>query len=449
MSEVGILGGGLTGLTLCSLLENGEILERESECGGLCRSISEDGFTFDCGGSHIIFSRDRNALNFMLSKLKDNVVKCRRNTKIIYKGRLVKYPFENGLADLPLRENFECVASFLAARVKSRLLNALRSYDGGESLHAWLLANFGRGIASKYLIPYNEKIWKISAKEMSASWVDGRVPKPPLRDVLRASLGFNTEGYTHQLNFYYPKRGGIAALIRSLERECKGRIVCDFEVKAIWRENGKWFVSNGEECRRYDKIVATIPVFSIVHSLQRGGESVPASVLRAVNALVFNSLATVMLGLEGLAEEKMSNISWLYIPDADCLPHRVAFPSNYSREVAPEGKAAVLAEITCRDTTKMSDEEIIERTVNDLHRKKILRKEDVCFAKVMRTSPAYIVYDMNYEHNVSVVREYLQRKGIILAGRFAKFEYMNMDACVRNAMEVARMLKTESGNWVK
>ena len=42
---------------------------------------------------------------------------------------------------------------------------------------------------------------------------------------------------------------------------------------------------------------------------------------------------------------------------------------------------------------------------------------------------------------MSVVKEYLQRKGIILAGRFAKFEYMNMDACVRNAMKVARMLK--------
>ena len=55
--------------------------------------------------------------------------------------------------------------------------------------------------------------------------------------------------------------------------------------------------------------------------------------------------------------------------------------------------------------------------------------------------PRFIVYDMNYEHNVSVVREYLQRKGIILAGRFAKFEYMNMDACVRNAIEVAKMLK--------
>ncbi len=50
-----IIGGGLTGVTLARLLtQQGEevvILERdETYGGGLCRSHTTDGFTFDDGG---------------------------------------------------------------------------------------------------------------------------------------------------------------------------------------------------------------------------------------------------------------------------------------------------------------------------------------------------------------------------------------------------------------
>jgi len=55
--KTAILGGGLSGLTLARLLyEKGEdvvVLEAEPAIGGLCRSKSEQGFAFDCGGSHI------------------------------------------------------------------------------------------------------------------------------------------------------------------------------------------------------------------------------------------------------------------------------------------------------------------------------------------------------------------------------------------------------------
>jgi len=96
-----ILGGGLSGITLARLLhENGEeilVLEAEPVYGGLCRSTTEEGFTFDTGGSHIIFSRDEEVLAFMRRVIEENEQRNKRNTKIFYKDRLVTYPFENGL----------------------------------------------------------------------------------------------------------------------------------------------------------------------------------------------------------------------------------------------------------------------------------------------------------------------------------------------------------------
>ena len=53
--KVVIIGGGLAGLSAgYHLLEQEPILfEKESVVGGLCRSFTQDGFTFDCTG-HLI-----------------------------------------------------------------------------------------------------------------------------------------------------------------------------------------------------------------------------------------------------------------------------------------------------------------------------------------------------------------------------------------------------------
>lgn len=71
--KIGVLGGGLSGLTLGYLLkardENVMILEKENEVGGLLRSMEREGYTFDTGGSHIIFSKNDDVLDFMLDLL--------------------------------------------------------------------------------------------------------------------------------------------------------------------------------------------------------------------------------------------------------------------------------------------------------------------------------------------------------------------------------------------
>ncbi|MEA2074120.1 MAG: FAD-dependent oxidoreductase [Euryarchaeota archaeon] len=429
---VGIIGAGLTGLTLGSLIADCEIVEKNSKCGGLCRSLEEDGFTFDWGGSHIIFSKDKRVLNVMLEKLGDNIVKRRRNTKILYKGNYVKYPFENGLSDLPLQDNFECLTGFIEALINNNKRQP-------RNFKEWLYSTFGKGMAEKYLIPYNEKIWKYDTSEMCTVWVDGRVPKPPVEDIIKSSLGIATEGYAHQLNFYYPKEGGINALIRSLEHESRDKIIRNFDVKSIGRENDRWIVSNGIERRSYDKIIATQPIFDVVRAIK----DVPAEIYNALDELKYNSLITVMLGLD---VEHLNDFSWLYIPDGDCLAHRVAFPSNYSKEVAPEGKSAVLAEITYNNgdsIDRLTDDELITRTVEELHKKKIIDKDTVCFTSAKRTRYAYVISDLNYERNTEVIKRFLSRTGIHLVGRFAEFKYLNMDACVRSAMDCAKVMNDE------
>jgi len=425
--NVGILGGGLTGLSVASSLKHeSEVLERESECGGLCRTIVDRDFTFDSGGGHIIFSKDAQVLDYMLSLLGKNVLQQHRNTKIYYKGRYVKYPFENGLSDLSKEENFECLYEFI------KVLTGRKKRP--KNFRDWMLSTFGAGIANKYLIPYNEKIWNYPPEKMSCDWVEGRVPRPPVEDIIKSSLGIETEGYTHQLNFYYPEHGGIQSFIRLIERNAN--VTRKFNVTSVRRKGRKWVVSNGKEEKVYDKLVSTIPVQDLVAAM----EGVPKKVKDAVKRLRYNSVAITLLGYD---VDNLSDKHWVYFPDPKLLFHRIIYLKNYSERTCPPGKSSILAEVTYNEGdkfSKMSDAQVQDYIASRLNEAGIADKKKLSYARTVRSKYAYVVYDLNYNRNIKTVLSYLQKQGIVSCGRFAEFKYYNMDACIRRAWEVAGQL---------
>jgi len=432
--KTAILGGGLTGLTLGYLLKQQhgeiEILERNQECGGLMRTVQHKGFTFDWGGSHVIFSKDKKILNFMLGLLGKNRVENRRNTKVLYNGCLVKYPFENGLSDLPLEENFECLYDFIKNVIKKEK-GALKK---PANLNEWCSYTFGNAIAEKYLVPYNKKIWKFPLEQMSLEWVE-KIPSPPVEDVIKSSLGISTEGYVHQLNFYYPKTGGIQALIKALENRIGDSVTTNFKVTKISGKDGNWSIFDDKLEKRCEKIISTIPIQALVKAVDA-----PTGVREAADNLNYNSLITVMIGLKRKLKKKHS---WLYIPAHSILSHRVSFPSNYSLAVSPTGMSSVMAEITCRigdEQWRSKDEVIASRVVDDLHNLNIIDKSDVSFVLTRRAEYAYVINDLNYSRNMKTVRSYFSQRKIGLVGRFSEFKYLNMDDCIRSAMNYAEQI---------
>lgn len=430
-----ILGGGLTGITLARLLqENGEdvvVLEREPRIGGLCRSVTSAGFTFDIGGSHIIFSRDAEVLAFMREVLGENKDQRARNTKVLYKGRYVKYPFENGLAALPKDDLFFCINEFV---------RTLIAVEKGEvpppaNFAEWIGATFGRGIAECYMLPYNEKIWNYPAERMSHHWVDGRIPRPPVEDIIKSAIGIETEGYTHQAVFTYPVTGGIEALVDAIAAPVMPSVITGFSVTAIRKKDGSFVISDGEREIEADRIISTIPLQALLPAL----DDVPEEVVKACDALRYNSLCSVFIGLAG----SVPDLSWVYVPEESVgLFNRISFPSNYSTAVAPEGHGSILAEITYNDgdaISRMTDAEVIDHTVSSLCRAGIIRDAgDVVYTGVERQKFAYVVYDLDYRKNITLVREYCRARDIALVGRFSEFEYLNMDGCIRSAITFAR-----------
>ena len=434
--KVGILGGGLSGLTLgYHLKKDFEILEKNSECGGLCRSLQERGFTFDYGGSHVIFTKDEEVFQLYKKLLRGNWRKRKRNSKILFKGRFVKYPFENGLSDLPKQDNYECLLSFIQNLIE-RSRGKLRK---PKNFMEWMYYTFGKGITEKYLIPYNQKIWNYPPEKLSLEWLAAGIPMPPAEDIIKSSLGIKTEGYHQNLFFYYPIHGGINALVKPMEEKLRDRIVYNFEVRSVSKEKNKFIVSDGKEERRYDKIVSCMPLPSLIDCM----DGVPKDVLKAKNNLKHNSLITVMIGVD---KPKMNNISWMYIPsEEDGDFNRLSFPFNFSEYVTPEGKSSILAEITCLphdSLLKQSNDRILSNVVRDLERLGFVKNSQICYKNIRRTEYSYIIYDLDYNRNTSKVFKFLRKMGVESCGRFAEFKYMNMAACIRSAMNKAKEMNS-------
>ncbi|MDV0441742.1 protoporphyrinogen/coproporphyrinogen oxidase [Methanorbis furvi] len=428
-----ILGGGLTGVTLARLLaERGDdvtVLEKETKIGGLCQSETRNGFTFDSGGSHIIFSKDTEVLGFMQDVLEDNRDTRNRNTKIYYKHRYIKYPFENGLADLPKEDLYFCISEY----IKNLIATEKGEVPVPENFRDWIYANFGKGIAECYLVPYNEKIWNYPTEKMSKHWMDGRVPRPPVDDIIKSAIGIETEGYTHQAVFSYPIDGGIESLVTAIAAPIKNKIITNFEAATVKKTANGWEISNGKQTITADRFISTVPLQILLPML----EGVPDSVRIACDALRYNSIACISVGFKGTAPD----ISWMYVPEDEWgMFNRLSFPSNFSHHVAPEGCAAVLAEITYNegdDISKMTDAELVSHTVDGLVRMGIVPgKADVVHAAVDHFKFAYVVYDLDYLQNIKTVRNYLEgTAGVDLVGRFSQFEYLNMDGCIRSVLD--------------
>ena len=421
--RIGIIGGGLSGLTLQRFLKHdSEVLEKEGRIGGLCRTFSKDGFSYDIGG-HILFSKDKDFLPFIAELLQGNVTHGKRENRILFKGHYVKYPFENDLAALDKQDAYECLIGYL----KNTAVNP-------SNFKEWMLATFGEGITGKYLLPYNEKIWKFPIERMSMDWVE-RIPKPPVEDVVRSALGISTEGYVHQLYFDYPAVGGIEALPRALHREGTS-VRTAFEVRSIRRQKNAWSVSDGKEEFRYDKLVLTMPLDKAIACM----EDVPSSVVAAVSALRYNSIRVVMVGINNAS--LMDKLA-LYVPDPAALAHRICYMGRFSPRMVPAGCSSIMAEITApkgHAVARMSDASLIQRVVDDGHTLGLFDRRDVVATDIQNIEYAYVVYDLHYHENVKIVRDYFSSLGIELLGRLAEFDYINMDEAIRRARARAECL---------
>jgi protoporphyrinogen oxidase len=254
-----------------------------------------------------------------------------------------------------------------------------------------------------------------------------------MEDVLKSAIGIPTEGYLHQLNFFYPIEGGFEQIVQGFAKRVRGGVRSSFVVGEVRREGDRWRVND----RVYDELVSTLPI----HELLRVWPDAPPEARAAAAKLRYNSLINVVLGVN---EDRGYPWTALYVPDPEIVFHRLSFPRAFSEKCVPQGSFSVMAEITTSegdDICDRSDEEIVERVIRDIELMGLLDRKTIVYRKVVRFVYGYPVYDLEYRKNVTAMREAVAATGLRLLGRFAQFDYINSDVCVERALLMAEELR--------
>ncbi len=437
--KIAILGAGVTGLALARFLIEGglsadsvHVFEGSSGIGGLCRSRTVDGFTYDEAGGHILYSKDRDAMAWMKACAggEDAFVRRARHTKIRWEDRWVRYPFENGLGDLSPQANFDCIRGYVRAW-------HARQVDGSSAprdFKGWIRWRFGDGIAEHFMDPYNEKIWKRDLADITSEWVAGRVPDAPIDDVLRASVGIPTEGYTHQAIFFYPRRGGFQAITDGIGSTLHSRIRLKTPVREIVPGRSRARV-NGEE---FDVVASTLPMDELP-SIVAG---VPHSIAEAMRGLAFNGLISFLIALD---RPEHPDLSWVYLPQRSQGPaNRVTYMSNYSPGNAPEGKTSMLVEVTWPGRQSFPGAALEREVIEGLRNAGLVESKEILFTDRAEIGRAYIVYDHELYARRKAAIEWLESVAILPIGRFGRYDYDNSDQCVIQARALASSLLARS-----
>jgi len=424
--KTAILGAGIAGLMTGRLLfEKGydiTIFEALSQAGGLCRTrILPDNFLFDIGGGHIFHSVDKDILELMISIVgEDNLYMHRRNTKIFMFDRFIKYPIENGLADLPPEIRYDCLIGYINA---SNNRNG-KKYDNFGEL---ILGYFGEGLCRHFMIPYNRKIWCTDPSDMSVDWIENRIPRAPLEDVVKSALGIQTEGYKHQSSFYYPRQGGVQAFINAVARPVEHRIRLSTPVTSISRKSGKWIV-NGEA---FDRIISSIPLdeFGKISDFIGDEEKIKFCGLRHL------SLLSVLICIK---KENMFPYSWVYLPYEDqSEANRITFFSNYSDNLCPPGYSSILCESTYPDTdTECASEKRVRKIVDDMVRLGMLNHRDITAVYSQWNKYAYILHDLNMSRVRDDILKNLSCDSLDFVGRFGSYRYYNVDQVIGQVVQM-------------
>lgn len=458
-----VIGAGPTGLSAAYHLDQDTLLlERNETVGGWCRSIEDQGFTFDYAG-HIMFSNDPYVLELYQTLLGDNLHWQNREAWVYSKGVHTRYPFQGALYGLPPKVITECITGAIEARygssrhpdTTSSAANCkiasgdVKDLDDccadGAALSSTATAStspsaialpgaaprnfeefiykvWGAGIAKHFAVPYNRKLWTVPLTEMETSWLGGRVPLPDLNEIIEGALEPVAKPMGPNARFGYPLKGGFEALMKGFLPHIKGTVETSAKVVELIPQEKLVALADGRRFH-YEQLVSTMPLPELVKVI---GANAPAEVHAAAAGLRHISIRCVNLGI---ARENITDKHWIYYPE-DSIFHRIFVQGNASPHCNPPGGFGLTCEISYSEHKPLpvDGEALVARCMADLVKVGLLTPEDRLLTSSLVDMPyAYVLYDHARARNVALIRNWMAQHDIVLAGRYSEWEYYNSD----------------------
>ncbi|MCA9601450.1 MAG: FAD-dependent oxidoreductase, partial [Myxococcales bacterium] len=197
-TEYLIVGAGMTGLAFAEAVggKDYQVLEAADEIGGYCRTVRKDGFVWDYSG-HFFHFKHREIEEHLIARMGDQrVLKVSKDSRIRWGDGYVDFPFQKNIHQLPKDDFVDCLHDLY-----------FRETAPATNFKAMLYAKFGKGIAEKFLIPYNEKLYATDLAKLDVNAMGRFFPHADIDEIIRNMKQPDNASYNAM--FTYPEGGAI------------------------------------------------------------------------------------------------------------------------------------------------------------------------------------------------------------------------------------------------
>lgn len=420
--KVAIIGAGVSGLSTAHFLKDRydvTIFEKEDHPGGLIRCRRVNGNLFHTCGGHVFNSKRQDVLDWFWSMFirEEEFSKAERNSCVFMdeKPLVVPYPIENHiyLFDKNIQKSF-----YEDLEEIDKIKGIDPKFTDYDSFGNFLRWRFGKTLYDLYFEPYNKKVWRRDLSSVPMSWMEGKLPMPTTQEMRNNNANKVKEKAFVHASFWYEKMNGSQYIA---DRLAEGlNIKYNSCITSIEKKDEKWVVC-GEH---FDKVVFCGNIKEMAKMIK--GIDI-SEYSKRIEELEYHGTTAVFCEIDA------NPFSWIYQPSRKHESHRIICtgnfaPTNNDAATTPEGRITATIEFT----DAISKDDIMDNLSRiPLNPKYLDHKYN---------QYTYPIQDTNTRNMINRLKSVLASTDFYFTGRFADWEYYNMDVAMGAAMDLCKQI---------
>ena len=391
------------------------VLERDSEIGGYCKTVKKDGFVWDYSG-HFFHFKNRDIEQWLVERMPgQNIRKVEKKSFISYAGRQIDFPFQKNIHQLPQQDFIDCLYDLYFARA------AGMPQQPENNFKEMLYARFGKSIAEKFLIPYNEKLYATDLATLDRDAMGRFFPFADLTDIVKNMRQADNASYN--ATFTYPE-GGAIEYVKAIASEVEASSIHLNEgVESIDLENKIVRTSKGEY--RFENLVTSAPFPSL---LKLCGLPVDEQIYTWNQVLVFN------LGFDSKGPK---DTHWVYFPDRSLAFYRIGFYDN----IFDHPRMSLYVEVGFPRGAKVDVDATREQVLDGLRREGVITTQKLVAEQSVLMNPAYVHITRESNTEVATLKQQLAANGVHSIGRYGSWTYCSIEDNIIEARQLVASMR--------
>ena len=419
-----IVGAGISGLATAAALGAGGdedylILEADDQIGGYCKTIRQDGFVWDYSG-HFFHFKHPEIEAWLRERMPGQKIRVvDKKSFIAYGDRQIDFPFQKNIHQLPHREFIDCLHDLYFARSKDGDGGAGRGAAPAEtSFKEMLYARFGRSIAEKFLIPYNEKLYACDLGTLDRDAMGRFFPHADLADIIRNMKVADNRSYNS--TFTYPE-GGAFEYVRALASAVRPDASALRE-PLIELDIARKIARTPKREIRFDRLVSSVPFNRFVALCGVGSDDEPST-------WAWNKVLVYNFGFDGKGQR---DVHWAYYPARETAFYRVGWYDN----IFDADRLSIYVEVGFPKDAPIDARATRERVLDDLKREGVVSTQKLVAEHSVVLDPAYVHVTARSVAEHKRIAALLKERNVWSLGRYGRWTYCAIEDNIVEAREL-------------